>query len=74
MIYGYFGVRDTLRQGEAALLSVTPDIAKGMPPEVLRLIGYYRSQANMGGLRGKDPIDTYPPMTGYSERWAEAAA
>lgn len=38
MIYGYFGVRDTLRQGETATLAVPPELAQTMPPEVLRLV------------------------------------
>lgn len=89
IIYGYFGVRDTLRQGETGILAAPPEVVRDMPPEVLRLIvrtalkevmqvltdgarvqGYYRSTSNLGGLRGKDPVDTYKPLAGYKEKWS----
>lgn len=35
----------------------------------MRQQGYYRSTSNLGGLRGKDPVDTYGPLAGYTNKW-----
>lgn len=36
-----------------------------MPPEVLRLLGFYKGNSGSGHLKGTDPIKVWPGLKGY---------
>lgn len=44
-----------LAQAEKLLLSVPPDVARGLPEKLQRLIGYQIHRPNLGWIEGRDP-------------------
>lgn len=57
---------DNFRSGEATTLACKPEEYKKMPPEVLRLLGFYKGASGAGGLGGKDPVETWEGLEGYN--------
>jgi ectoine hydroxylase-related dioxygenase (phytanoyl-CoA dioxygenase family) len=45
-----------LRQAENQYLAVPPDIARTLPDELQRLLGYFVHEPNLGCVEGEDPI------------------
>ena len=45
-----------LRQAENQYLAVPPDIARDLPEELQRLLGYFVHEPNLGCVEGQDPI------------------
>ena len=45
-----------LRQAENQYLAVPPDIARTLPEELQRLLGYFVHEPNLGCVEGQDPI------------------
>lgn len=45
-----------LRQAENQYLAVPPDIARALPGELQRLLGYFVHEPNLGCVEGQDPI------------------
>jgi len=45
-----------LRQAENQYLAVPPDIARALPEELQRLLGYFVHEPNLGCVEGQDPI------------------
>ena len=45
-----------LRQAENQYLAVPPDIARALPEELQRLLGYFVHEPNLGSVEGQDPI------------------
>ena len=45
-----------LRQAENQYLAVPPDIARSLPEELQRLLGYFVHEPNLGCVEGQDPI------------------
>jgi ectoine hydroxylase-related dioxygenase (phytanoyl-CoA dioxygenase family) len=45
-----------LRQAENQYLAVPPDIARALPEELQRLLGYFVHKPNLGSIEGQDPI------------------
>jgi len=45
-----------LRQAENQYLAVPPDIARSLPEELQRLLGYFVHEPNLGSVEGQDPI------------------
>jgi ectoine hydroxylase-related dioxygenase (phytanoyl-CoA dioxygenase family) len=45
-----------LRQAENQYLAVPPDIARALPEELQRLLGYFVHEPNVGCVEGQDPI------------------
>lgn len=57
---------DNFRSGEATTLACKPEDYQKMPPEVLRLLGFYKGASGAGGLGGKDPVETWEGLKGYA--------
>ncbi|ORY25460.1 hypothetical protein BCR39DRAFT_287932 [Naematelia encephala] len=66
IIYGFFAITDNFRQGEATAFSCKPEVFKKMPPEILRLLGLYAGKTGGGRFMGRNPVDTWEPLKGYS--------
>ncbi len=45
-----------LRQAENQYLAVPPEIARDLPEELQRLLGYFVHEPNLGSVEGQDPI------------------
>ena len=45
-----------LRQAENQYLAVPPEIARTLPDELQRLLGYFVHEPNLGCVEGEDPI------------------
>ena len=54
------------RPGEATLIACKPEEYQKMPPEVLRLLGFYKGNSGSGHLKGRDPIKVWPGLKGYT--------
>nr|XP_031858187.1 uncharacterized protein CI109_006429 [Kwoniella shandongensis]KAA5525259.1 hypothetical protein CI109_006429 [Kwoniella shandongensis] len=65
-IYGFFACSDNFRQGEITALACKPEDFMKMPPEVLRLLGFYKGRTGGGALAGRDPIETWSGLQGYN--------
>ncbi|ORY25467.1 hypothetical protein BCR39DRAFT_590166 [Naematelia encephala] len=65
IIYGFFACGDNFRQGEITALACKPEEFQKMPPEILRLLGFYRGKSGGGALAGRDPIDSWEGLKGY---------
>lgn len=46
-----------LAPAEKLLLSIPPDLARGLPPRLAELIGYQIHRPNLGWVEGRDPMD-----------------
>ena len=77
IIYGLFAIvraaprreadiqTDNFRQGETTLFSCKPEILAKLPPETLRLMGYYAGKTGGGRFLGRNPVETWEPLKGY---------
>ncbi|WVR07893.1 hypothetical protein IAU60_004936 [Kwoniella sp. DSM 27419] len=66
IIYGLFATSDNFRQGENTALACKPEEYMKMPPEVLKLLGFYKGSSGTGALGGKDPVNTWSGLQGYT--------
>ncbi|WVQ80080.1 hypothetical protein IAT38_002181 [Cryptococcus sp. DSM 104549] len=65
-IYGFFAISDNFRQGELTSYVCTAEEFKKMPPAVLKLLGLYAGDTGGGRYIGRQPIEMWPEMKGYT--------
>lgn len=58
--------RDNFRQQDNTALYFEPEVLKKMTPKTLRLLGYYKGRTGGGGYLGRDPVDQWEPLQGYT--------
>jgi hypothetical protein len=56
---------DQFRQGELTALACRSEEYMKMPPQVLKLLGFYKGGSGSGALGGKHPVEVWDGLKGY---------